>query len=34
MTSAYSPEAWHELYIMLGGSLAALAGLLFVAMSI
>jgi hypothetical protein len=34
MTSAYNPEAWHELFIMLGGSLAALTGLLFVAISI
>jgi modulator of FtsH protease len=34
MENAYRPEAWHELYVMLGGSAAALAGLLFVAMSI
>jgi hypothetical protein len=34
MENAYRPEAWHELYVMLGGSSAALAGLLFVAMSI
>ncbi len=34
MTNAYDPEAWHELYLMLGGALAALAGLLFVAISI
>jgi hypothetical protein len=34
MENAYRPEAWHELYLMLGGSAAALAGLLFVAMSI
>jgi modulator of FtsH protease len=34
MSNAYNPEAWHELYVMLGGSLAALAGLLFVAISI
>jgi modulator of FtsH protease len=34
MTNAYDAEAWHELYLMLGGSLAALAGLLFVAISI
>ena len=34
MINAYEPERWHELYVMLGGSLAALAGLLFVAMSI
>lgn len=32
--NAYNPEAWHELFVMLGGSLAALAGLLFVAVSI
>ena len=34
MENAYRPEAWHDLYVMLGGSSAALAGLLFVAMSI
>lgn len=34
MTHAYEAEAWSELYLMLGGSLAALAGLLFVAISI
>jgi hypothetical protein len=32
--SHYQPEAWQTLYTMLGGSLAALAGLLFVAMSL
>ena len=34
MENAYRPEAWHDLYVMLGGSAAALAGLLFVAISI
>lgn len=32
--NAYNPEAWHELFVMLGGSIAALTGLLFVAISI
>jgi hypothetical protein len=31
MHSLYQPELWHDLYIMLGGSSAALIGLLFVA---
>jgi hypothetical protein len=34
MTNAYDPEAWREVYLMLGGALAALAGLLFVAISV
>ncbi len=34
MENAYRPEAWHDLYVMLGGAAAALAGLLFVAISI
>ena len=34
MENAYRPEAWHDLYIMLGGAAAALTGLFFVAMSI
>ncbi|PSJ61195.1 hypothetical protein [Pseudaminobacter soli (ex Li et al. 2025)] len=34
MSFAYEPEAWREVYIMLGGAVAALAGLLFVALSI
>jgi modulator of FtsH protease len=34
MTEAYRPEAWHELYVMLGGAIAALTGLLFVATSL
>ena len=34
MTNAYHPEAWHELYVTLGGVLAALTGLLFVATSL
>ena len=31
MHSSYQPESWNDLYIMLGGSSAALIGLLFVA---
>jgi modulator of FtsH protease len=31
---AFSPEAWHEFYLGLEGATAALAGLLFVAMSL
>ena len=31
---AFNPEAWHDLYVMSGGAAAALAGLLFVAMSL
>ena len=31
MQNAYLPEAWHDLYLMLGTSSAALIGLLFVA---
>src|SRR3979409_840513 len=31
MEAAYHPEAWKDLYVMLGGSIAALTGLLFVA---
>ena len=34
MQSAYSLELWQNLYIMLGGSTAALTGLLFIAMSL
>lgn len=34
MINAYEPEAWREVYLMLGGALAALAGLLFVAISV
>jgi hypothetical protein len=34
MENAYQLEAWHDLYVMLGGSSAALAGLLFVAVSL
>jgi modulator of FtsH protease len=34
MEDAYRPEAWRDLYVMLGGSAAALSGLLFVAISI
>jgi hypothetical protein len=32
--SAFHPEAWRDLYVMLGGSIAALTGLLFVAFSL
>jgi hypothetical protein len=34
MESAYHPEKWNEFYLMVGGSLAALTGLLFVATSL
>src|SRR5947209_18290037 len=34
MHAAYHPEAWKEFYVMLGGSIAALTGLLFVATSL
>jgi hypothetical protein len=34
MESAYRIELWQNLYIMLGGSAAALAGLIFIAMSL
>lgn len=34
MPNAYHPEAWHELYVALGGAIAALTGLLFVATSL
>src|SRR5436190_13261108 len=34
MESAYEPEAWKEFYVMVGGSVAALTGLLFVATSL
>ena len=33
METAYRPEAWHDLYVALCGSAAALAGLLFLATS-
>lgn len=32
--TAYAAEQWHELFVMAGGAAAALAGLLFVALSI
>ena len=31
---AYDPQAWHEYYVMLGSAAAALAGLVFVGLSI
>ena len=31
---AYDPSEWHDFYVMTGGAAAALAGLLFVAMSL
>lgn len=31
---SYDPELWHELFIMSGGAAAALAGLIFVAVSL
>lgn len=34
MPNAYHPESWHELYVTMGGALAALTGLLFVATSL
>ena len=34
MGNAYQPELWHDLYVMLGTSSAALLGLLFVATSL
>src|SRR2546430_14325770 len=34
MDSAYQPEAWKDFYVMMGGSIAALTGLLFVATSL
>jgi len=34
MPTAYHPESWHELYVTMGGALAALTGLLFVATSL
>jgi hypothetical protein len=33
MDYAYDPKAWHDFYICVGGAAAALAGLLFVALS-
>lgn len=34
MENAYDPAQWHEVFVMLGGAAAALAGLLFVAASL
>jgi hypothetical protein len=34
MENAYQPELWHDLYVMLGSSSAALVGLLFVVTSL
>lgn len=32
--AAYTPDSWHELFLMVGGASAALAGLIFVAVSL
>jgi hypothetical protein len=32
--TAYEPERWHDLFVMSGGAAAALAGLIFVAVSL
>lgn len=34
MEKAYDPHLWHEVFVMLGGAAAALAGLLFVSASL
>ena len=34
MENAYQPEAWHDLYIMLGSAAAVLVGLLFVVITL
>jgi hypothetical protein len=34
MERAYDPVQWHEVFVMIGGAAAALAGLLFVAASL
>ncbi len=34
MESAYKPELWHDLFIMIGSSAGALVGLLFIVMSL
>lgn len=34
VAAGYDPEPWHDLYVMVGGAAGALAGLLFVAVSI
>ena len=31
---SYDPQSWHELFVMSGGAAAALAGLIFVAVSL
>lgn len=34
MDHAYQPDAWHDLYVMVGGAAAGLTGLIFVAVSL
>ena len=34
MENASSPQAWHDLFVMLGGAAGALTGMLFVALSL
>jgi hypothetical protein len=34
MLHVYQPEQWHDLFVMVGGGAATLAGLVFVAMSL
>jgi modulator of FtsH protease len=34
MDAAYQPQAWHDLYLMIGGAAAGLTGLIFVAVSL
>jgi hypothetical protein len=34
LVTTYSPELWHDFFVMVGGAAAALSGLVFVALSI